>query len=120
MIYQKLGKNAIQHRFRIRLTERYRMGLYTALDIWQVYGINRSLLHKWNCRYYRRNILYYQTPRSMNPKKKSDKARIAELERQIKELKAAYQDEKLAKELYQKMIRIAEQMFDIKIEKKPG
>ena len=56
----------------------------------------------------------------MRPKKKSDKARIAELEAENKRLRAAYADEKLGKEMYKKMIRIAEEMFDIPIEKKPG
>ncbi len=56
----------------------------------------------------------------MNAKKKSDKARIAELEAENKRLRAAYADEKLGKEMYKKMIQIAEKMFDIRIEKKPG
>ena len=96
------------------------MGLHDSIEIWQLYGVNRSLLHKWNGRYYRHYILTHKSYFSMKPKKKSDKARIKELEAENKRLRAAYADEKLGKEMYLKMIRIAEKMFDIPIEKKPG
>jgi len=96
------------------------MGLHNSFEIWQLYGVNRSLLHKWNCRYYRYRILSTQTYFTMNPKKQSDKARIKELEAENKRLRAAYEDEKLASYMYKKMIQVAEKMFDIRIEKKPG
>lgn len=99
----KLRKNQNSYQFQYKLTERYRMGLHNAFEIWQLYGVNRSLLHKWNCRYYRYRILSPKTYFSMRPKKKSDKARIAELEAENKHLRAAYADEKLGKECTRKM-----------------
>jgi transposase-like protein len=117
---QKLRKNLNSSSFQNKLTARFRMGLHSEEEIWQLYGVNRSLLRKWNQRYYRFRILPPTRPVYMKSPKKSDKARIAELERQLKQLKAAYQDEKLAKEMYLKMIRIAEEEFEIPIRKKPG
>ncbi|MEZ4850463.1 MAG: hypothetical protein R3B93_18000 [Bacteroidia bacterium] len=112
----KIKINRNSRRFRHRLIDRYRMGLYEPFQIWQLYGINRSLLHKWNCQYHRYRFLTYPPM----PKKQTDQARIAELERKLKEAETAYEDEKLARQMFEKMIRIAEEQFQIPIRKKPG
>jgi len=72
---------------RRRLVDRYRMGLHTEFEIWQLYGIYRSLLHKWNCQCYRFRILpYINLYKKMKSSQKSDKAQIAELEKILKSL----------------------------------
>ncbi|MEL7339456.1 MAG: hypothetical protein AAGM67_03140 [Bacteroidota bacterium] len=50
----------------------------------------------------------------------SDKELIAALRREVKDLRSAYEEEKLAKEMYKKVIRIAEEQYDIPITKKSG
>lgn len=56
----------------------------------------------------------------MNSRNTSDKQRIAQLERQLRELKAAYAEEKLKRQMYEKVIRIAEEEFDMPVRKKAG
>ena len=42
------------------------------------------------------------------------------MQRELKELRVAYEQEKLAKEMFKKVIRIAEEKFNIPIAKKSG
>ncbi|MDW3652144.1 MAG: hypothetical protein R8P61_35830 [Bacteroidia bacterium] len=117
---EKLSSELHSGEFKYRLVSRYRMGLYSPLEIWQSYGVSRSLLHKWNCQYYRNFILSVKPPNSMNSRKNSNKQRIAQLERQLRELKAAYAEEKLKRQMYEKVIRIAEEEFEMPVRKKAG
>jgi len=56
----------------------------------------------------------------MARKKLSDTEKIKLLERQLKESQQQAKYEKLKREAYESMIQIAEEGFDIRIEKKRG
>lgn len=116
----KIRKNHNSYDFQYKLAGRYRLGQYTPAQIWQIYGVNRSLLHKWNCRYYRHYLMASTSYFKMKDKPKSEKALIEELKAQNKRLKAELAQQELAARMYKRMIEIAEETFDISIEKKPG
>ena len=56
----------------------------------------------------------------MSNKKLSDKEKIKKLEQQLKDTHQQLKYERLKSEAYETMIGIAEEEFDIKIEKKRG
>ena len=116
----KIRGNPKSYKFQYSLAERYRMGQYSCAQIWQLYGVNRSLLHKWNCRYWRHYLSPSTSYFKMKAKPKSDKALIKELKAQNKRLKAELAQQELAARMYKRMIEIAEDKFEISIEKKPG
>ncbi|MEM6805595.1 MAG: hypothetical protein AAF696_29630 [Bacteroidota bacterium] len=116
----KISGNPKSYKFQYSLTERYRMGQYTSAQIWQLYRVNRSLLHKWNCRYWRHYLSPSTSYFNMKSKPKSDKALIKELKAQNKRLKEELAQQELSARMYKRMIEIAEEKFEISIEKKSG
>jgi hypothetical protein len=94
------------------------IGFLTENQVCQKFKISIKLLHEWQCcgsppGYDRYFVQPHVNTDFVSKKKLSDKEKIKKLEQQLKH-------EKLKSEAYETMISIAEEEFDIKIEKKRG
>ncbi|WPP50923.1 DUF1153 domain-containing protein [Catalinimonas niigatensis] len=96
------------------------VGLLTEDQACQKFKISLKLLHEWQRWYDRYFVQPYQNPTAMARKKLSDKEKIKLLESQLKESQQQAKYEKLKREAYETMINIAEEEFNIQIEKKRG
>jgi hypothetical protein len=96
------------------------VGLLTEEQACQKFKITLKLLHEWQRWYDRYFVQPYLNPEPMAKKKLSDKEKIKLLERQLKESQQQLKYQKLKSEAYETMIEIAEEEFNIKIEKKSG
>lgn len=105
--------------FRSRVVSRYRLGIHSIAEICEPLKISPNLLQKWNRWYYRHHLLKFWKSQPLvlmeDPKK-----RLLQLEKELRELKEAYEDEKLKRQTYELMIRVAEREFEIPIRKKYG
>lgn len=95
-------------------------GLLSEEEACQKFKISLKLLHQWQRWYDTYFVQPYQNPQSMSKKKLSDKEKIKKLEQQLKDTHQQLKYERLKSEAWETMIGIAEEEFDIKIEKKRG
>lgn len=100
-------------------------GLLSEKEACQKFKINLKLLHEWQRCGSPPGYDEHQNINAMPKKKLSDKERIKQLEKQLKESQQQAKHEKLKREAYETMtvrraIDIAEEEFNIKIEKKLG
>ncbi|MEK6482611.1 DUF1153 domain-containing protein, partial [Catalinimonas sp. 4WD22] len=95
-------------------------GLLSEEEACNKFSISLKLLHEWQRWYDRYFVQPYQNPDAMATKKLTDKEKIKLLERQLKESQQQAKYEKLKREAYETMINIAEEEFNIQIEKKRG
>lgn len=105
-------------------------GLLSEEEACQKFKISLKLLHQWQrCGsppgYDRYFVQSYraanrQNPQSMSKKKLSDKEKIKKLEQQLKDAHQQLKYERLKSETWETMIGIADEEFNIKIEKKRG
>ena len=88
-------------------------GLLSEEEACQKFKISIKLLHDWQRWHDRYFVQPHVNTDFVSKRKQSDKEKIKELEQQLKH-------EKLKSEAYETMISIAEEEFDIRIEKKRG
>ena len=84
------------------------------------FKISRRLLHQWQCWYDNFFIQPYTNPKPMAKKKLSDKEKIEQLQKQLKETQQQLKYANLKKVAYETMIQVAEEELNITIEKKSG
>lgn len=116
----KRSKNYYPVRVKKKAVQMISAGLLSEQQACQKYRITLKLLHEWQRWYDEYFIQPYQNTSTMPKKKLSDKERIKQLEAQLKESQKQAKYEKLKREAYETMIDIAQEEFNIKIEKKPG
>lgn len=86
----------------------------------QKFKISRRLLHQWQCWYDKFFVQPHINPQPMAKKKLTDQEKIERLQKQLKETQQQLKYANLKKEAYETMIQVAEEEFDITIEKKRG
>lgn len=95
-------------------------GLLSEEEACQRFKISRRLLHQWQRWYDKFFMQPHVNPQLMAKKKLTDKEKIEQLQKQLKEAQQQLKYANLKKEAYETMIHIAEKELDINIEKKPG
>ena len=96
----------------------YRLGMFSAVKVMSLYKISMNELRQLN-----RNA-YFQLEKTFAPMKqpnlKSDKARVKQLEAELKLLQGKLQDAELESKVWKKMVEIAERELGVSIKKNSG
>ena len=95
-------------------------GLLSEEEACQKFKISIKLLHDWQRWHDRYFVQPHVNTDFVSKKKLSDKEKIKELEQQLKDTHQQLKYERLKSEAFETMIGIAEEEFNIKIEKKSG
>ncbi len=124
----KQAKNEYPESFRKQVALKVIGGMMTANQARKAYGIGGKLtVYNWVSWYKQYGVCTFnltnQTKtalRSQKPMadKQSDRSSITSSEQRIKQLEQQLEDERLLKEMYQRMIEMAEQEHNIAIRKK--
>ena len=95
-------------------------GLLSEDEACQRFKISSRLMHqwqRWDDKYF---VQPHVNPQLMAKKKLTDQEKIEQLQKQLKETQQQLKYANLKKEAYETMIQVAEEEFNIKVEKKPG
>jgi hypothetical protein len=95
-------------------------GLLSEDEVFQKHKISRTLLHQWQHWYDKFFIQPLQNPEPMAKRKLTDQEKIKQLEQRLKDAEQQAKYEKLKREGYETMMKIAEEEFNIKFRKKSG